>query len=78
MGAEHIRPAILLKRHVVNLSDHRLAGSQLKSAGPCCPHFVHRLIEITSQQQQTQRTLLDWLLRVESGNGTPGNKLLAR
>jgi hypothetical protein len=27
-------------------------------------HFVRRLIEITSRQQQTQHTLLDWL-RVE-------------
>ena len=28
------------------------------------PYFVRRLIEITCRQQQTQRTLLDWL-RVE-------------
>jgi hypothetical protein len=25
------------------------------------PYFVLRLIAITSRQQQTQRTLLDWL-----------------
>jgi hypothetical protein len=33
------------------------------------------LIEITSRQQPTQRTLLDWL-RVEYGIEKPGNKLL--
>ena len=37
---------------------------------------VRRLIEITSRQQQTQRTLLDWL-RVEYGIEKPSNKLLA-
>ena len=37
---------------------------------------VRRLIEITSHQQQTQRTLLDWL-RVEYGIEKPSNKLLA-
>jgi len=37
---------------------------------------VRRLIEITSRQQQTQRTLLDWL-RVEYGIAKPTNKLLA-
>ena len=34
------------------------------------------MIEIISRQQQTQRTLLDWL-RVEYGNEKPNNKLLA-
>src|ERR1039458_2449395 len=37
---------------------------------------VRRLIEITSRQQQTQRTLLDWL-RVEYAIEEPSNKLLA-
>ena len=37
---------------------------------------VRRLIDITSQQQQTQRALLDWL-RVEYGIEKPSNKLLA-
>ena len=37
---------------------------------------VHRLIELTSRQQQTQRTLLDWL-RVEYDIEKPSNKLLA-
>jgi hypothetical protein len=37
---------------------------------------VRRLIELTSRQQQTQRTLLDWL-RVEYGIEKPSNKLLA-
>jgi hypothetical protein len=37
---------------------------------------VRRLIEITSCQQQTQRTLLDWL-RVEYAIEKPSNKLLA-
>ena len=35
---------------------------------------VRRLIEITDRQQQTQRTLLDWL-RMEYAIETPGNKL---
>lgn len=35
---------------------------------------VRRLIEITATQQQTQRTVLDWL-RVEYGIEKPGNKL---
>jgi hypothetical protein len=34
------------------------------------------VIEISSRQQQTQRTLLDWL-RVEYGIEKPSNKLLA-
>jgi hypothetical protein len=34
------------------------------------------LIEITSGQQQTQRTLLDWL-RVEYAIEKPSNRLLA-
>src|ERR1017187_1039561 len=37
---------------------------------------VRRLIEITSHQQQTQRTLLDWL-RVEYAIEKPSNRLLA-
>ena len=37
---------------------------------------VRRLIEITSPQQQTQRTLLDWL-RVEYEIEKPSNKLLS-
>jgi len=37
---------------------------------------VRRLIEITSRQQQTQRTLLDWL-RVEYAIEKPSNKLLS-
>ena len=37
---------------------------------------LRRLAEITSRQQQTQRTLLDWL-RVEYGIEEPSNKLLA-
>jgi len=37
---------------------------------------VRRLIEITSRQQETQRTLLDWL-RVEYAIEKPSNKLLA-
>jgi hypothetical protein len=40
------------------------------------PYFVLRLIEIASRQQQTQRTLFDWL-RVEYGIEKPSNKLLA-
>jgi hypothetical protein len=39
-------------------------------------HYVPRLIELTSRQQQTQRTLLDWL-RVEYGIEKPTTKLLA-
>ncbi len=38
--------------------------------------IVRRLIEITIHQQQTQRTLLDWL-RVEYAIEKPGNKLQA-
>jgi hypothetical protein len=37
---------------------------------------VRHLIELTSRQQQTQRTLLDWL-RVEYAIEKPSNKLLA-
>jgi hypothetical protein len=40
------------------------------------PRTVWRLIEFTSCQRQTQRTLLDWL-RVEYEIAKPGNKLLA-
>ena len=39
-------------------------------------HLVRRLPAITSRQQQTQRTLLDWL-RVEYAIKKPSNKLLA-
>jgi hypothetical protein len=39
-------------------------------------HLVRCLLVITSRQQQTQRTLLDWL-RVEYGIEKPSNKLLA-
>jgi hypothetical protein len=38
--------------------------------------FLRRLIELTSRQQQTQCTLLDWL-RVEYAIEKPSNKLLA-
>jgi len=38
--------------------------------------FRQRLIEITSRQQQTQRTLLAWL-QVEYAIKKPTNKLLA-
>ena len=38
--------------------------------------MVRRLLQITSRQQQTQRTLLDWL-RVEYAIEKPSNKLLA-
>jgi hypothetical protein len=38
--------------------------------------FVRCLIEITSRQQQTQPTSLDWL-RVEYAIAKPSNKLLA-
>jgi hypothetical protein len=42
-----------------------LARSQLKKRQPTVRlHFVRHLIEITSRQPQTRRTLLDWL-RVE-------------
>lgn len=37
---------------------------------------VRRLLEITAAQQQTQRTVLDWL-RVEFAIDKPGNKLQA-
>jgi hypothetical protein len=37
---------------------------------------VRRLNETTSRQDQTQRTLLDWL-RVEYAIAKPSNKLLA-
>ena len=37
---------------------------------------VQRLIDLASRQQQTQRTLLDWL-RIEYGIAKPSNKLLA-
>ena len=39
-------------------------------------HLVRRPPAITSRQQQTQRTLLDWL-RVEYAIEKPSNKLLA-
>src|ERR1039458_6770962 len=40
------------------------------------PHFLQRLTVLTSRQQQTQRTLLDWL-RMEYAIEKPSNKLLA-
>ena len=39
-----------------------------------CESAVRRLIEITASQQQTRRTVLDWL-RVEYAIEKPGNKL---
>jgi hypothetical protein len=39
-------------------------------------HLVCRLPAVTSRQQQTQRTLLDWL-RVEHAIEKPSNRLLA-
>ena len=65
-GRKRVRP-------YVNGSDHRLARSQVRKRSP---HFVLRLIEITSRQQQAQRTLLDWL-RMEYAIEKPSNKLLA-
>ena len=54
-----------------------MARSPPKKCRPTvCPHFARRLIELTSCQQQTQRTLLDWL-QVESAVEKPSNKLLA-
>ena len=41
-----------------------------------CLRFIPRLIDLTSCQQQTQRTLLDWV-RVEYGIEKPSSKLLA-
>ena len=38
--------------------------------------LIRRLIELTGRQQQTQRTLLDWL-RMEYAIEKPSNKLLA-
>jgi hypothetical protein len=40
------------------------------------PQFARRFIRITSRQQQTHRTLLDWP-RVEYAIQKPSNKLLA-
>ena len=40
------------------------------------PHLVQHQIELTSREQQTRRTLLDWL-RVEYAIEKPSNKLLA-
>ena len=45
-------------------------------AGPAAETAVRRLIDLTGRQQQTQRTLLDWL-RVEYDIEKPSNKLLA-
>jgi hypothetical protein len=39
-------------------------------------HLVRHLIELTSRQQQTQSTFLDWL-RVEYAIEKPSNELLA-
>ena len=44
--------------------------------GKAAEKAVRRLFEITARQQQTQRTLLDWL-RVEYQIEKPGNKLQA-
>ena len=60
-----------------NESPIRLARSQVKRRRATAqPHFVRRLIEMTSRQQQTQRTLLDGL-GVEYATEKPSNKLLA-
>ena len=48
----------------------------MKKRQPLRSAPFRRLIELTSRQQQTQRTLLDWL-RVEYGIEKPSNKLLA-
>jgi hypothetical protein len=54
-----------------------LAGSQANERRPTIPpHFVHRLLELTSRKQQTQRTLLDWL-RMEYAIKRPSKELLA-
>jgi hypothetical protein len=54
-----------------------LAGSQANERLPTIPpHFVHRLLELTSHQQEPRRRLLDWL-RVEYAIEKPSNKLLA-
>lgn len=45
-------------------------------AGPAAETAVRRLIDLTGRQQQTQRTLLDWL-RVEYNIEKPSTKLLA-
>jgi len=41
-----------------------------------CAEFIWRRIELTSRQQQTRRTLLDWL-GVEYRIERPSNRLLA-
>ena len=59
-------------QYVERLSIPRPTSQQREAADT----NVRRLIEITSRQQQTQRTLLDWL-RVEYAIEKPSNKLLA-
>jgi SAM-dependent methyltransferase len=61
-----------IKVFVQDLPIPRPASEQRQAAEAS----VRRLIELTSRQQQTQRTLLDWL-RVEYGIAKPSNKLLA-
>jgi hypothetical protein len=61
-----------IKAFVRDLPIPRPASEQRQAADA----GVRRLIEITSRQQQTQRTLLDWL-RVEYAIEKPSNKLLA-
>lgn len=74
-------------RHLPHMKDEALAPNPtvLESVPIAIPtdHLksavetrVARTIEITAFQQQTQRTLLDWL-RVEFGIEKPGNKLQA-
>ena len=61
-----------IKEFVQDLPIPRPTAEQRQAADAS----VRRLIEITSRQHQTQRTLLDWL-RVEYGIEKPSNKLLA-
>jgi hypothetical protein len=50
---------------------------KVETRRPAIWHYlVRRLLAITSRQQQTRRTLLDWP-RVECGIEKPSNKLLA-
>jgi methylase of polypeptide subunit release factors len=72
-------------RHLPHMKDEALSPvafkmSELPIAEPTAlirsatETAVRRLIEITSSQQQTESTILDWL-RVEYGIEKPGNKL---
>jgi hypothetical protein len=74
-------------RYLPHMKDEALSPvafrmEELPIAEPTAPireaaeQAVRRLIELTSRQQQTRRTLLDWL-RVEYGIAKPSNKLLA-